>query len=78
MNIRTQTRLIIKRGAEYLVGKILYSTEYRWSTCPWDAWGTRNREKAEYVARKTGGDIWLWNPVAGQLREAQYGKGNES
>lgn len=74
MNIRAETRLIIKRGPEYLVGKILYTTEYRWSTCPWDAWGTRSREKAEKVARRVGGDLWLFNPVAGQLREAVWNR----
>ena len=74
MNIREETRLIIKRGPEYLVGKILYTTEYRWSTCPWDAWGTRSREKAEKVAHRVGGDLWLFNPVAGQLREAVWNR----
>ena len=74
MDIRAKTELIIKRGNEYMVGKILYSKEYRWSTCPWDAWCTRDREEAEYFARLTGGDIWLFNPIAGQLREARYEK----
>ena len=69
MDIRKRTVLVIRRGPEYLVGRILGSTEYRWSTSPWDAWCTRNREKAEFEARKTGGDIWLFNPVAGQLKE---------
>ena len=72
MNIRKETRLIIRRGTEFLVGKILYTTEYRWSTCPWDAWGTRTREKAEKVAARVGGDVWLWNPGAGQLRRAVW------
>ena len=76
MNIRTKTCLIVKRGDSYLVGRILYSTEYRWSTCPWDAWKTRDREKAARIARRTGGDLWLFNPVAGQLREAKYGHEN--
>ena len=74
MDIRSKTYLIIKRGTEYMVGKILYSREYRWSTCPWDAWATRNREEAEFFARKTGGDLWLFNPVAGQLREAVWNR----
>lgn len=69
MNIRKCTVLIIKRGAEFLVGRIQYSMEFRWSGSPYDAWGTREREQAEAVARVTGGDLWLWNPVAGQLRE---------
>ena len=69
MNIREQTRLIVRRGEDFLVGTILYSTDLRWSASPWDAWSTRNREKAEMVAKKVAGDLWLFNPVAGQLRE---------
>ena len=72
MDIRTKTCLIIRRGPDFLVGRIMYSTEYRWSSSPWAAWRTRDREKAERIARQTGGDLWLFNPVAGQLREARY------
>lgn len=74
MNIRQKTRLIIRRGPDYLVGRILYTTEFRWSGSPWDAWWTRDREEAERIARRTGGDLWLFNPVAGQLR--RYGNAN--
>ena len=70
-DIRAKTFLIVRRGNEYLVGRILYSTEYRWSLSPWDAWCTRDWGDAEYEARQTGGDLWLFNPVAGQLREAR-------
>ena len=76
MNIRAETRLIVKRGAEYLVGTILYSTDLRWSRSPWDAWGTRSREKAEMVARRVDGELYLFNPAAGQIKEYAYGKGN--
>ena len=76
MNIREKTQLIIRRGSEYMVGKIIGSNEFRWSTCPWDAWGTRELDEAEYFAQVTGGDVWLFNPVAGQIREARYGKRN--
>ena len=69
MNIRKATRVIIRRGPDFLVGTILYSRELRWSWSPWDAWGTRDMEKAKKIARRTGGDLWLFNPVAGQLRE---------
>jgi hypothetical protein len=69
MNIRESTCLIIKRGSEFLVGRVLYSNKFRWSIYPWDAWKTRNRTRAENAARTTGGDLWLFNPVAGQLRE---------
>ena len=71
MDIRRRTVLIIKRGAEYMVGKIMGTREFRWSIYPWDAWSTRDKEEAEYWAHRTGGDIWLFNPVAGQLREAE-------
>lgn len=76
MNIRTKTCLIIRRGNEYLVGTIMYSTDLRWSLSPWDAWRTRDREAAERIARVTGGDMMLFNPIAGQLREAVYGNEN--
>ena len=69
--IRQATVLIVRRGAEYLVGRIPYSTEFRWSRSPWDAWGTRDRGSAQKVARMLGGDLWLFNPVVGQLREAK-------
>lgn len=70
MDIRLKTGLIIRRGREFLVGRILYSTEYRWSDSPWEAWRTRKKEEAEKIARRTGGEIWLFNPVAGQIRKA--------
>lgn len=67
--IRQATVLIVRRGAEYLVGRIPYSLEYRWSRSPYDAWNTREKDKAQMVARRVGGDLWLWNPVLGQLKE---------
>ena len=70
-DIRTKTGLIIMRGSEYLVGTILYSTDLRWSRSPYDAWFTRDREKARMVARKVGGEIALFNPVAGQLKSLE-------
>lgn len=72
MNIRKETRLIVRRGAEFLVGTILGGPDLKWSRSPWDAWGTREREKAKMVARRIGGELWLFNPVAGQLREVRH------
>lgn len=69
--IRQATVLIVRRGVEYLVGRIPYSLELRWSRSPYDAWNTRDRDSAKKVAQMTGGDIWLFNPVVGQLREVQ-------
>ena len=71
MNIRLYTALVIRRGGEYLVGRIMGGPELRWSTSPWEAWKTRNREDAEAVARCVGGDLWLFNPVAGIVMEVK-------
>lgn len=71
MDIREKTGLIIRKDGKYLVGKIVFSDELRWSLSPWDAWRTRIRANARSIAEKTGGEIMLFNPVAGQLREAR-------
>lgn len=67
-DIRKKTCLIIRKNGEYLVGTILYSTDLRWSGSPYDAWRTRDREKAEEYARKLGGIVMLFNPVVNQRR----------
>ena len=68
---RRRTALIVKRGAVFLVGKIPYSHEYRWSNSAYDAWWTRNIEEAKGVAHQLGGDLWLFNAPTGQLRPAR-------
>lgn len=70
MDIRKQTVLIVRRGNEFLVGKIVGMKKLRWSIYPGDAWQTRSREDAKVVADLVRGDIMLFNPVAGQIREA--------
>ena len=67
-DIRRKTGLIIRKGNEFLVGTICYSKDLRWSVSPWDAWRTRDPEAARRVAEKVGGEIDLFNPVAGQRR----------
>ena len=67
-DIRKKTCLIIRKNGEYLVGRVLWRTDLRWSKSPYDAWWTRNREKAEEYARRTGGIVILWNPVVKQMR----------
>ena len=69
--IRRATVLIVRRGAEYLVGRIPYSLEFRWSRSAYDAWSTRSAEKARKVADLLGGDLWLFNSITGELREAR-------
>ena len=66
MDIRKQTCIVIRKNGEYLVGRILFSRDLRWSNTPYDAWKTRDREKAREVARRTGGIMVLFNPVVGQ------------
>ena len=68
-DLRKATRLIIKKDGEYMVGRILYSRDLRWSTSPNDAWWTRDREQAEFVARQLGATVVLYNPVVNQIRE---------
>lgn len=67
-DIRKKTCLIIRKNDEYLVGTILYGNDLRWSGSPYDAWRTRDREKAEEYARRTGGIVMLFNPIVNQMR----------
>ncbi|MCR5566189.1 MAG: hypothetical protein K6F61_05005 [Clostridiales bacterium] len=50
------------------MGYIVFTDELRWSASPYDAWKTRKKEKAEEVARRTGGIVMLWNPVVRQMK----------
>lgn len=73
MNIRLKTCLIVKRGKEYLVDVNQVTRCLDWSVSPYHAWRTRNRESAEMVARKVGGRLCLFNPVAAQTKELEVG-----
>ena len=66
--IRKQTGLIIRKDNLYLVGKEIIRGDLRWSLSPWDAWKTRIPAKAKSVQMKTGGEIYLFNPVVAQIR----------
>lgn len=68
MDVRSKTRIIIRKNSEYLVGRILGSRDMRWSTSPYEAWWTRDREKAAEIARATGGIMVLFNPIVGQIK----------
>ena len=67
-DIRRQTGLIIRKNGEYLVGRQLCDGPLRWSISPYDAYRTRNREKAQNLARVTGGIVLLFNPIIGEMR----------
>lgn len=61
--IRRKTCIVIRKGNEFLVGTILWSTDLRWSRSPYDAWSTRDSGDAERVARAVGGEMVLFNPI---------------
>lgn len=69
MDIREKTGIIIRRGCDYLVGRVVFSRDLKWSQSPWDAWITRSAEEAERVCRWIGGEMMLFNPIVGQIRE---------
>ena len=69
MDIRLQTVLVIKKGNEFLVGRNILSGELIWRHDYSDAWRTRIRAAAKSVVEKTGGEIYLFNPVVCQLRK---------
>lgn len=67
-DIRKETGLIIGNGSEFLIGRCIVTKQLRWSISPYDAWKTRIRAQALSVAEKTGCEVFLFNPVVGQLR----------
>lgn len=67
-DIRKETCCIVRKDGEFLVGTVLWSEDLRWSIYRHDAWRTRKKERAEEVARMTGGVVMLFNPVAGQMK----------
>ena len=69
--IRKETGIIIRREGKYLVGTILYSTDLRWSWSPYDAWKTRKVRDAQMVAGATGGEMVLFNPILGRMKEME-------
>lgn len=68
--LRRKTCLVIRRNGEYLVALSSMVKAPKWSENVYDAWQTRRIEDAQKVASKMGGTIWMFNPVVGQLREA--------
>ena len=62
------TCIIIRRNGEFLVGRDYVNGTLRWSNSAYDAWRTRDREKAREMARRTGGVTVLFNHVAGQMK----------
>lgn len=72
MDIRTKTGLIIRKEGKFLVACEVGTNKLIWRDSPYDAWFTRNREDAERVISVTGGELTLFNPIAGQVRTAKF------
>ena len=69
MDVRLCTAIIIGKNGHFLVGYNSVSNSLKWSNSPYDAWRTRYKDQALAVCNKVGGKQFLFNPVAGQLRE---------
>ena len=68
MDIRTKTCIIIRKNNMYLQGKECYTNKPKWTQYRHQAWKTRDKEKAAEIARKVGGVMVLFNPVADQMK----------
>lgn len=71
MDVREKSCVIIRRGNEYLVGKVVFSNELRWSISKWDAWNTRDMRKARKIAERVGGVPVLFNPIVGVTKAVE-------
>ena len=65
IDLRTRTTIVIEKDGAFLVG---FNFFLRWSSSPFDAWHTRDKETAQKVADRIGGRMVLFNPVVGQMR----------
>ena len=68
MDIRTKTCIIIRKNRLFLQGKECYTNKPKWTQYRHQAWKTRDKEKAAEIARKVGGVMVLFNPVADQMK----------
>jgi len=68
--LRRRTRLIIRKDHEWLVGGEKLSF-LRMSISPYDAWQTISLYDARKVAEKIGGEIYMFNPIVGELRKLE-------
>ena len=67
-DIRRETYIIIRKHGLYLQGKKWLEDDLLWTWSAYDAWRTRDREKAMNVARETGGVMVLFNPIVNQKK----------
>ena len=68
MDIREQTCIIIRKNNLYLQGKECFTNKPKWTQYRHQAWKTRKKKTAAEIARKVGGVMVLFNPVANQTK----------
>ena len=68
VDIRNYTRVIVHKNGCYLQGREMISNRIVWSNSLYNAWWTRDIEKARDVALRTGGVMMLFNPVVRQVK----------
>ena len=66
--LRQATCIIIRKHGRYLVGRSRMDNELKWSWSAYEAWRTRDKKKAEEIARATGGIMVLFNPIVNQRK----------
>lgn len=71
MDIRRETVLIVRKENQYVQTISAVTSGTIWTPHAYDAWRTRNAQKAIQQAKDVDGEVWLFNPVAGQLRPAR-------
>ncbi len=74
MDIKANTALVIRKGDLYVQTESAVIGGTIWSPHAYDAMRTRNVHKAIETANAVGGEIWLFNPIACQLRKADMNK----
>ena len=77
-DIRFQTVLIIRKGNEFLTGRNPLTGALIWRPDYSDAWRTRVQANARSVAEKVNGEIYLFNPIVGEMRKYDGSKTAET
>ena len=67
-DIRKHTFCIIRKNGKYIASRILGSNQIRWTIYAHEAAKTRNREKAEEIARRIGGIVMLYNDITRDIK----------
>ena len=62
-DIREKTVLVVKKNGYWLSRREMLTGQIIWDQHLSSAWTTRDRKKAEEVARITGGTVYLFNQI---------------